>query len=226
MRDFVVMGRKRLFHVDFVPVGSRLVFLSQVDGKTAMYRCTCGIVKKIVIYKANTGETKSCGCYQREVATINASTLNGLSNHPLWSKWRDVWNRCYRENVKSYPLYGGNGVEMCEEWRDDFMAFYNWCMSNGWKPGLQIDKDIIPKKLGIPAKLYGPDVCCFVTCKTNNNNRKSNYCVEFNGVIKTVAQWSEEYSINQHTLWGRINRKWPIEKALTMHTKLTGKRKC
>lgn len=31
--------------------------------------------------------------------------------------------RCTNENNKSYPHYGGRGISVCEEWRNDFWAF-------------------------------------------------------------------------------------------------------
>jgi hypothetical protein len=45
--------------------------------------------------------------------------------------------------------YGGIGVRMCQDWINDFMSFYNWAIVNGWKRGMQIDKDIKARKIGI-----------------------------------------------------------------------------
>lgn len=208
------MARKRILAINFVPIGSRLTFLRQVDNKKATYRCVCGSVKDIGIYKVNIGETRSCGCYQREVATINASTLNGLSSHPLWSKWRDIWNRRYNENTKSYSHYGGKGVVMCELWEKDFMSFFNWAINNGWREGLEIDKDIKAKELKVKPLLYSPERCQFVTGKKNCNNRGSNKYIEHDGVTKTLMEWSETTGVNYGTLAGRLKRGWRMEQAL------------
>lgn len=188
-------------------------------------KCKCGNEKTVNIAKLINGEVRSCGCYKKEKAKSD-STTHGLAGHPLWSLWRDIRNRCYNKNVSHYHLYGGRGVVMCQEWSNDFMAFYNWAINNGWRKGLQIDKDIKARELGVEALLYSPCRCQFVTSKTNNNNRRSNRYIEFNGVVKTVMQWSEEYKINHGTLFGRLKRGWPIGKALTISAEKTGKTKC
>ena len=42
-------------------------------------------------------------------------------------------SRCYNPKASKYYLYGGKGIEVCEEWKNDFMSFYNWSMNNGYK---------------------------------------------------------------------------------------------
>lgn len=175
-----------------------------------LFRCDCGKERTISKSKAIIGETRSCGCYQRTKATID-STTHGLTGHLLHGKWRDIINRCHNKNVQSYPTYGGRGVIVCDEWRNDFLSFYNWCINNGWKPGLQIDKDI--KGNGL---IYSPETCAFVTCKENNNNRRSNRYIIFDGEKKTIMQWSEKFNIHHATLTGRLDRGWTFEKAISV----------
>ncbi len=33
-------------------------------------------------------------------------------------------NRCYNKKIKWYHNYGGRGIEVCDEWKNDFDAFY------------------------------------------------------------------------------------------------------
>jgi hypothetical protein len=41
-----------------------------------------------------------------------------------------------------YKDYGGRGITICEEWKNDAKAFYDWSMSNGYEEnkGLSIDR--------------------------------------------------------------------------------------
>ena len=51
-----------------------------------------------------------------------------------------------------YENYGGRGITVCDEWKEDFMAFYEWSMQNGYADNLTLDiKD--------NDKGYSPDNC-------------------------------------------------------------------
>ncbi len=113
---------------------------------------------------------------------------HGLSRHPLYYVWQAMKMRCYNENYKDYKYYGAKGVKMCDEWFNDFEPFYKWAMNNGYKKGLQVDKDI--KGIG---KLYGPDSCVFVTPKIN-----SQYASKLNYDI--VEEIRKTYKLGLFTL--------------------------
>ena len=84
---------------------------------------------------------------------IHGNTKHGYNGHPLLKAIRGIIFRCYNKNAHNYYLYGEKGVTVCKEWVDDEIAFVNWSKANGWKKGLQIDKDILSRKLGI-SQLY------------------------------------------------------------------------
>jgi hypothetical protein len=139
-----------------------------------------------------------------------------LSTHPLYWLWASVKNRCYNSNERSYKDYGAVGVKMCDEWLNDPKAFIEWALANGWKKGLQIDKDIIAAKIGLKPILYSPERCLFVTRKQNCNQRKSSRIIEYNGVRKTLMQWSEELGINHTTLAMRLkDYGYSVERAFS-----------
>ena len=48
--------------------------------------------------------------------------------------------RCTNPNTPNYPLYGGRGIGICSEWRNDFKTFFQWAISNGYHDDLQIDR--------------------------------------------------------------------------------------
>lgn len=141
---------------------------------------------------------------------------HGLSGTPLYDLWATIKNRCYNKNEPIYKEYGARGVRMCNEWLNNPVAFIEWAKRNGWKKGLQIDKDIIATKLGLPPLLYAPDRCQFVTPKINGTaTRKSRY-IEYNGVTKTLAQWSDELGISRTTILMRLDiYGYSVEQALT-----------
>lgn len=89
------------------------------------------------------------------------------SKEPLYAIWNGIKQRCYSPARKDYHKYGGKGVTMCEEWKDDPREFITWCKNNGWKPELVIDKDIKSKQLGINPPIYSPETISFITTQEN-----------------------------------------------------------
>ena len=75
-------------------------------------------------------------------------------------------DRCYRPGNNRYQYYGGRGIDVCEEWKNDFTAFYDWAMANGYKENLSIDR--IDNDKG-----YSPQNCRWADAITQNKNRRN-----------------------------------------------------
>ena len=125
---------------------------------------------------------------------------HGLSYHPLFSRWLKIKDRCLKPNNPSYPHYGGRGITMCDEWKNDFKAFYDWCMANGYAPNLTIDR--IDNNGN-----YEPSNCRFVDMYVQANNKTNNHLIEINGVTKTLAQWCREYNVDYFVTEARIRQQ-------------------
>jgi hypothetical protein len=130
--------------------------------------CDCGNEKEHPLSFVVTNKIQSCGCLRG----FRVFDSHGLCKHPLYGIWATIKTRCYNKKHPNYPRWGGLGVRVCKEWLNDFEAFYNWCMANGWKRGLQIDKDIKAKKMGVKPIIYSPDMCMIVTPRQNARCRK------------------------------------------------------
>lgn len=90
--------------------------------------------------------------------------------NPLYGTWNSMRHRCNNPKNIAYPRYGALGVKVCDEWLESFDAFADWALANGWEQGLQIDKDIKSKELGIYPPIYSPETCSVVTPRVNNLN--------------------------------------------------------
>lgn len=124
--------------------------------------------------------------------------------HPLFAVWWAMKNRCYSRKSISYKNYGAKGVKVCDEWRNNYNSFFDWAMNNGWEKGLQLDKDMKAKKMGIAPDLYSPDRCVFVTRSANNLFKDNSIYLEYKGQKKHIAEWALEFKIHKHTLYNRI----------------------
>ena len=154
-----------------------------------MYLCECGEEFKAASYKVKIGHTKSCGCLQKQVAS-KTHKVHGLRNHPLNGIWRGIKQRCTNTTRKDYERYGACGVVMCEEWDKDFQTFYDWSMKNGYKEGLQIDKDILCEANGIVPKIYSPSTCLWLTPKENNRVNATKKAEELKA--QYISKWRDK----------------------------------
>lgn len=184
--------------------------------KKVIAKCVCGVIKEYILGNLmKIGHTTSCGCYKIKIAGDPVRT-HGLSgrNH-LYGIWAAIKRRCYNKNAEDYAPYGARGVRMCDEWKGNYKAFYDWAIANGWKRGLQIDKDLKAKELGVPPLLYSPEMCTVLTCKRNQNARKNNIIVQYKDEEKTLKQIAEKYGVKYLLLWKRyVELKWDIERAI------------
>lgn len=92
----------------------------------------------------------------------HGNTKHGMYLHPVYNAWNDMRQRCNNPKSKGYKNYGGRGIKVCKLW-DDIGSFIHWSLSNGWKPGLQIDRKNNDGN-------YEPENCHFVTNFENNLN--------------------------------------------------------
>lgn len=53
----------------------------------------------------------------------NPKWRGGKSSHPLYLIYHDMIARCRRETHARYFDYGGRGIDVCQEWVDDFWKF-------------------------------------------------------------------------------------------------------
>lgn len=171
-------------------------------------RCECGNNKVVFIGNLKNGHTTSCGCLQREQA-VKANTKHGMKHTRIYNEWCGINRRCYNQNDRCYNNYGGRGITICDEWKNDFQAFYNWAMANGYADDLTIDRIDVNGN-------YEPSNCRWITRKEQGNNTRRNHLLTYNGKTQTLAQWADEIGISYDTLCSRIvQRHWDIERALT-----------
>ena len=138
------------------------------------------------------------------------------TDHPLYHIWNGIKQRCYSPKRKDYDRYGGIGVTMADEWKEDPVAFIDWCEANGWNKKLQVDKDIKCRELSISPAIYSPETLSFITCSAN--------CREAHG--RTVYQYTLDGTfIEKHQSPAAAGEKLQLKNGDTISSVCRGKAK-
>lgn len=133
---------------------------------------------------------------------------HGFYGTRLYEIWRAMKKRCYLKTHVQYDNYGGRGIVVCDEWKDNSKNFFNWAMENGYRDDLTIDRIDVNSN-------YEPSNCRWVDWKTQNRNTRKNHFITYNGETHCLTEWGEIVGIDPRTLHERIKRGWSIEQVLT-----------
>ena len=108
--------------------------------KQKMYLFKCPICQGNVIrekyYGLKTKMCRKCAIKARTDSNMigySPGYKHGGKNTRLYSIWHAMKSRCYCKKTKTYKSYGGKGVKVCDEWNNDFSAFREWALANGYK---------------------------------------------------------------------------------------------
>jgi len=219
------MGRKGLTPPNFKDLTGmtfgRLTVIRRAENKgryTAwLCQCSCGKQKIIIGRSLITGLTKSCGCLSHEVKlTVGKNIIkHGFSNTKLYKVWLSMIYRCCKDSFKGYSNYGGRGIKVCNEWLNDYLAFREWALKNGYKEGLTIERKDNEGN-------YEPLNCKWITRKEQQLNKRTTHNITINGVTKPMVLWSELCGFKPYTIYERLKHGWsgedllrPVDKRFT-----------
>ena len=163
--------------------------------------CVCGNETRVPTRHLRGGNTKSCGCSNRDV-----STTHGMSSSPEYVIWSGIKQRCYNEKNPDYHHYGERGIIVCDEWKESFEAFYR---DMGPRPSPQHSIDRRENDKG-----YSKKNCRWATQIEQSNNTRRNIFYIYNGITRTLKAWCRELNLNYHTVRARLQKGMPFEDAI------------
>ena len=96
---------------------------------------------------------------------------------------------------------------MCNEWKDNFMSFYNWATKNGYREDLTIDRIDVNGN-------YTPDNCRWITkTEQNKNTRLSNKIIVLNKTY-TLNEFCNKYKTSKNTIYSYMKKGLTREDSL------------
>lgn len=188
----------------------RLVVIERVENDKHDFaqwlcRCDCGTEKIVRGISLRNGSIQSCGCLCKE----RHRKTHEESKSRLFHIWQYVKGRCYNKNNTAYSYYGGRGIAVCDEWRNSFIAFRDWALSNGYNDTLTLDRIDSDGN-------YEPFNCRWINRKAQMRNQRKSLMFTINGITKNLADWCDEYNAPYERVRVRvIDNHWDIVSALT-----------
>lgn len=176
-------------------------------------QCKCGNICQVEGNKLRSGHTQSCGCIINEkIGNLNKKYQ--YSNKRLYSVYSQMIERCTDESNAKYKNYGGRGITVCEEWRENYDNFAEWAFNSGYDAKAKYNQctlDRIDVNKG-----YSPDNCRWVSVTVQQNNRRNNVFVEHNGEKHTIAEWSRIFGVTYSKLQHGIKQGRTIAEILNI----------
>lgn len=123
--------------------------------------------------------------------------------------WRGMKTRCYNENEKAYPRYGGRGIKMSDSWRDSFESFFS---DMGARPSDLHTIERVDNDRG-----YEKGNCVWATMLEQCRNRSSSLHISYEGETLTLSEWSRRTGVKESTIALRLKKGWDI--GIALHAK-------
>ncbi len=187
---------------------------SNSAGRTWLCLCDCGKEVVISTLSLNRNKTKgvvsSCGCQKGRNTAVNKTehgcAIRGSVTRTYY-QWQRMKRICYNRNDAQFRLYGGKGISVCPEWREDFRVFLH-------------DMGEVPDGYALERKRqhrrFDKSNCKWMPtgCDVRKRKRQKLF-VTHNGVTKSLAEWATDIGIPYETLRARlVVYRMPISKAM------------
>jgi hypothetical protein len=167
--------------------------------------CDCGKIAHITSSSLLAENQLSCGCirwYLYDFAPHpSPRKTHGRSKTRIARIYGAMMERCYRKKNDNFQYYGGRGIKVCKEWRDDNKSFFNWADSSGYADNLTIDRKDTNGN-------YEPENCRWITQAEQSRNTRNVIFLTHEGRTLCLSEWAREFGIDPTTMAHRFRSGW------------------
>lgn len=189
------------------------------DNHQALWQCICDCGNEHVATGHNLirGVCKSCGCLKNELSSARL-TKHGESRSRVYDIWVAMIQRCHNEHHNRYKHYGGRGIVVCDEWRNNPDSFIQWAKNNGYSDDLTIDRIDVNGN-------YEPENCRWISNFEQQQNRTNSHLIEYEGKTFTISQLARAFQIKPNVLERRLKSGWDVDRAIKQPIRHTNRHK-
>jgi len=114
--------------------------------------------------------------------------IDSVCKTRLYSIWAGMKQRCHNAKSPQYKHYGGRGISVCDEWRNNFFAFSEWALSNGYHDPTETDNkgDALSIDRIDNDKGYFPENCQWISVR--ENAKKAPHSAPCKGYARTTMR--------------------------------------
>lgn len=189
-------------------------------------KCDCGNIVRASGKNLRSGNTRSCGCLQKDItAKRNYKHGGAVRYHKdrLYGIHHDMIRRCYDPRRKNYLNYGGRGIRVCDEWytpEDNsigYMRFRKWAYTNGY---YDQPKDT-PKTLMLSIDRidndgpYAPWNCKWQNMYGQSNNRGDfNQFIQVDDKVYTFGEFERKFGLHKGAVINFYKSGWTTDQII------------
>lgn len=134
--------------------------------------CDCGETREVMGHSLRSGVSKSCGCYKLvHLTETPPKRTHGKSGGRLYRVWRGMIDRCYYPSHNRFADYGGRGIYICDEWKNDYVTFHEWALKSGYSDTAARGECTIDR-IDVDGP-YAPWNCRWVDSSTQARNKRN-----------------------------------------------------
>jgi hypothetical protein len=184
--------------------------IAPINGKTVwLFQCDCGSAYEARLENVRHSHTRSCGCQKteniRQRSLRHGHQVDRKESRTLKS-YRHAKSRCENVNDPKFPIYGGRGIKMCQQWAVDFTTFL--ADMGECPPGKTLDRVDVNGH-------YEPRNCRWATSMQQARTRTDNVLVEHEGQTMVLKDYARLMGVSYKALHHRFRTKGqPLEVAV------------
>lgn len=180
-------------------------------------RCECGT--EVIRYTQDLmkGDTASCGCLRKQVATRRATRHEGCGT-PEYRTWSNIRQRCTNPGNPNFARYGARGVHICRGWDESFTEFR---AAVGPRPTPDYSLDRIDVNGGYTCgscedcrAAGAPMNVRWATAVEQARNKTTTIRITMDGQTLSLAEWCERLAMPHRSVVRRLTRGWGAEASL------------